>query len=144
MAAVVHEQATVESVAGDRAVVRIRPARPEVCRRCKACGTAGAGGTYRLTLRAEGLKPGDQVTLVVPLPDPWWAIGLVLALPLAALVAGAVVGAESETVRRWLGLEGDLAAAVLGVGGALIALGIAAAVERLLRRRPRLAGEARG
>jgi len=130
----VRETGTVESIDGPRACIRLRPARPEACRNCRACEPAGQGA-YLLTVDAGDLRPGDRVTVEVPLPGAWRAIGLVLALPLAALVVGAIAGAEWEGLQRGLGLDADAAALAVGLGLAAVVLMAAGWVERRFRRR---------
>jgi len=124
----------VEVVEGRVARVRLRPARPEVCGQCRACEPSGAGA-FLLTVPAGDLAPGDAVTVEVPLPGPWRAIVLVLALPLAALVGGAVLGAEWTGLQRWLGWPPDATALAVGLGLAVVALVVAAGMDRALRRR---------
>jgi positive regulator of sigma E activity len=133
---VVQERGTVESVDGRRARVRVHPARPEACRQCRACEPAGQG-VFLLRVEAGDLRPGDRVTVEVPLPGPWRAIGLVLALPLAAMLGGAVLGAESQSLQGWLGLDGDASALLTGLVFAAVALAAAAVCERQFRRRHR-------
>ena len=134
----IHEDGIVEAVEGGRARIRIEPARPEACRRCRACDAidnAAGGGAYRLHAAADDLRPGDRVTVEVPLANSWQAIALVLALPLAALVVGAVVGAAWTGLQRLLGLGPDLAAVATGVGLGAAAFAAAAWSERRLARR---------
>jgi len=133
---VVHESGTVESVDGTQARIRLQAPRPETCARCRACRPAGQGA-FRLQVEAGDLRPGDHVTVEVPLPGPWRAIGLVLALPLAALVGGAMLGAESQSLQRWLGLGADATAALTGLVLAASALAAATVGERRFRRRHR-------
>ncbi|MFO8014700.1 MAG: SoxR reducing system RseC family protein [Phycisphaerae bacterium] len=133
---VVHEGGTVESVAGGSARVRVRPARPEACQHCRACEPAGQG-VFLLQVEAGDLRPGDRVTVEVPLPGTWRAIGFVLALPLAAMVAGAVLGAEWRGLREWLGLDADATSLLAALVLATVALASAAACERRFRRRHR-------
>ena len=132
----VHEHGTVESVDGAQARLRLEPARPETCRQCRACEPAGQG-VFLLRMEAGDLRPGDRVTVEVPLPGPWRAIGLVLALPLAALVGGAVVGSEWRDLQQWLGLGEDATALLAGLGLATAALAAATACEWQFRRRHR-------
>jgi len=133
---VVHEHGTVESVEGERARVRLQPARPEQCPHCRACQPAGQGA-FLLQVEAGDLRPGDLVTVEVPLPGPWRAIGLVLAMPLAAMVGGAVLGAESRSLQQWLGLGADAAAILTGLALAVAALVVTTWCERRFRRRHR-------
>jgi len=133
---IVRERGTVESVDGARARVRLAPDRPEVCAGCRACEPAGQGG-FLLQVEAGDLRPGDRVTVEVPMPGPWRAIGFVLALPLAALVGGAAVGAEWQALQRWLGLDADATALLAALVLAALALAAAAFGERRFRRRHR-------
>ncbi len=133
---IVHERGTVETVGGAAARVRLEPARAEACAHCRACKPAGQG-VYLLNVDAGDLHPGDRVTVAVPVPNPWWAIGLVFALPLAAMVVGAIVGAEWRGLREWLGLDADGTALLAALVLAVVALGSAAACERRFRRRHR-------
>jgi len=133
---VVHEHGTVESVEGARARVRLQPARPEQCAHCRACRPAGQG-VVLLQVEAGDLRPGDRVTVEVPLPGPWHAIGLVLAMPLAAMVGGAVLGAESRSLQQALGLGADAAAILTGLAVAVVALVVTTWRERRFRRRCR-------
>jgi len=133
---VVHESGTVESVDRGRARIRLHHARSEACARCRACQPAGPDA-FRLQVKAGDLRPGDRVTVEVPLPEPWRAIGLVLALPLAAMVGGAVLGAESRALQTGLGMGADAAALVTGLALAGAALAATAVCERRFRRRQR-------
>jgi positive regulator of sigma E activity len=146
---IVREHGTVEAVEGGSARIRLEPARPESCRHCRACEPAGQG-VFFLHVDAGDLRPGDRVTVEVPLPSPWRAIGFVLALPLVALVGGAVLGAEWPALRDWLGLDADAASLLAALVLAAVALALGAVGERRFRRRhrPRVLevhpGEARG
>jgi len=131
-----YERGTVHAVEGHVARVRLRPARPEVCAQCRACDPSGSGVCV-LTVPVADLVPGDAVTVAVPLPGPWRAMGLVLACPLAAMVGGAVLGAEWPALQQWLGLEADATALATGLTLAIVALGVAAVVDRVFRRRHR-------
>lgn len=133
---IVHEDGTVETVDGPAARVRVEPARAEACRHCRACEPAGQG-VFFLHVDAGDLRPGDRVTVAVPLPSPWRAIGFVLALPLVALVGGAVLGAEWQGLRGWLGLDADATALLAALVLAACALGIAGVCERRFRHRHR-------
>jgi len=133
---VLHEHGTVESVDGERARVRLLPARPEKCSHCRACEPTGQG-VFLLQVEAGGLRPGDRVTVEVPLPGPWRAIGLVLAMPLAAMVGGAVLGAESRWLQQWLGLGADSTALLTGLALAVAAVAVTTWCERRFRRRYR-------
>lgn len=132
------ETGTVVRLEGDKAAVRIRGGPDAACGTCKACRAGGAD--FVLWLDAGSLNEGDQVTLDIPLPSRWRAIGLVLALPLAALVAGVVAGSEWRGLQRATGLAPEAAAVVLGAVLLAAALAAALAAERRFarRHRPRL------
>jgi len=133
---ILHEHGRVESVDGTGARIRLLPARPEACARCRACRPVGQGASL-LQVEAGDLRPGDHVTVEVPLPGPWRAIGLVLALPLAAMVGGAVLGAESLSLQTWLDLGADAAAALTALVLSASALAATTVCERRFRRRHR-------
>ena len=132
------ETGTVVRLEGDKAVVRIRGGPRAACGPCKASHASGAD--FVLHIDAGNLTEGDQVTVEVPEPGPWRAIGLVLALPLAALVAGVVAGSEWRGLQRATGLGPEAAAVVLGAVLLAAALVAALAAERRFarRHRPRL------
>ena len=121
------QSAIVESVAADgSAVVRVfqRSACGHDCENCGICGDR-----RKLTARAQNplnAVPGDLVTVETGTGKLMKAAALVYALPLAALLAGCVLG-------YGLGL-GEGAQALLSVLG--LALGSAAAVliNQFIRR----------
>jgi len=125
MATTLHEDGTVESVDEGRARVCMASGASEMCRRCNACDT-GPGGAYVLEVDAGDLHPGDRVTVEVALPSPWSAIALLLALPLAAFVFGAIVGVAwfakgaSDTVQALAGLAAGVLAAAAALGTGLL------------------------
>ena len=130
------ETGTVVRVAGGKAGVRIRHAPSADCHGCTACHPGG-GERFLLWIDAGNLAEGDEVTLDIPLPSPWRAIGLVFALPLAALMAGIIGGSEWTGFHRLTGLDAESGAIVLGLTLALAAFLIAITVERRFSRRHR-------
>ena len=128
------ESGTVVRVAGDRAAVGVARRAETLCRRCRACQSAG-GGERVLWVEAGDLVVGDGVTLEVPLPGVWRSIGLVFALPLAALVAGLVVGSRWAWLAQATGLGAEGSAAVLSGALALVAFFLAVLQERRFVKR---------
>ena len=100
------ERGTVVRLSEGRAAVRLSRQPGPACRQCRACQTTGrrgrldvASGELVLWVEARDLAVGDEVTLEVPLPNVWRSIALVFGLPLAAVVAGLVLGSQ------WAGLQ---------------------------------------
>jgi len=136
---VMRENGTVVKASGGRAAIRIRREAGEACRGCTACRPMGDEGLV-LWVEAESLAEGDEVTVEVPLPNPWHGIVLVFALPLAALVAGLVIGNAWTGWQTAVRLGPEAAGIVLGGGLALAAFVLARLYERRFDRRhqPRL------
>jgi len=131
------EQGTVVRVEGGRAGVRVSRQADAFCRRCGACQTTAAGDLL-LWVEAVGLAVGDAVTLEVPLPGVWRSIALVFALPLAALVAGLVIGGRWEGLQTATGLGAEGSAVALGAGLAILAFLAAVLSERRFANRHRV------
>ena len=136
---VMRETGTVIAIQGDRAAIQVRRAAGEACRGCTACRPMGNQGLV-LWVAAKNLKEGDEVTVEVPLPNPWHGIGLVFALPLAALVAGLAIGNAWTGWQTAVRLGPEAAGIILGGALALAAFGLAQLYERRFDRRhpPRL------
>lgn len=111
------ERATVIEVRGDRATVQMKPTP-----HCGGCAMSAMcqAGTLRLELDAvDGLEPGQTVILSVDQSLAMRSILLLFGLPLAGLVAGAVLGQSVPL----FGLSPDgssLVFAVLFVAAALV------------------------
>ena len=136
---VMRETGTVLAIQGDRAAIQVRRAAGKACRGCTACRPMGNQGLV-LWVAAKNLKEGDEVTVEVPLPNPWHGIGLVFALPLAALVAGLAIGNAWTGWQTAVRLGPEAAGIILGGALALAAFGLARLYERRFDRRhpPRL------
>jgi len=144
---VMRETGTVVTIQGDRAAIQVRRAPQtsagqavgEACRGCTACRPMGDEGLV-LWVAAESLAEGDEVTVEVPLPNPWHGIVLVFALPLAALVAGLAIGNAWTAWQTAVRLGPEAAGIVLGGALAMAAFLLARVYERRFDRRhpPRL------
>jgi positive regulator of sigma E activity len=127
------ERGTVVRLSEGRATVRLAREAGPACRQCRACQITG--GELSLWVEARDLAVGDEVTLEVPLPNVWRSIALVFGLPLAAVVAGLVLGSQwagLQQVAR-LGPEGT-AVAASAVLGALAFLAALVEERRFARR----------
>ena len=127
------ERGTVVRLSEGRAAVRLARQPGPACQQCRACQTTG--GELLLWVEARDLVVGDEVTLEVPLPNVWRSIALVFGLPLAAVVAGLVIGSQwggLQQVAR-LGPEGT-AVAASAVLGALAFLAALVEERRFARR----------
>jgi len=147
---VMRETGTVLAIQGDRAAIQVRrapqtsagqaprlrsgQAAGKACRGCTACRPMGNQGLV-LWVAAKNLKEGDEVTVEVPLPNPWHGIGLVFALPLAALVAGLAIGNAWTGWQTAVRLGPEAAGIMLGGALALSAFGLARLYERRFDRR---------
>lgn len=130
----VQEAGTVVRLEGGRAGIRIQHDRGPACHGCTACRPLG-GDDFLLWVNAGDLRPGDEVTVEIPLPSAWRGIGMVLALPLAALMAGVIGGSAWTGLQRWTGLGPDTAGFALGGCLALAALLAARLWDRRFARR---------
>jgi len=127
------ERGTVVCLSEGRAAVRLARQPGPACQQCRACQTTG--GELLLWVEARDLVVGDEVTLEVPLPNVWRSIALVFGLPLAAVVAGLIIGSPwggLQQVAR-LGPEGT-AVAASAVLGALAFLAALVEERRFARR----------
>lgn len=101
---------TVTELRGDMALVRFK--RTKACGDCHACvsfGTDEAGTEIRNTL---GAKVGDRVAIELHSGSVFTASLILYGIPLAALLAGVLIGSRIS----------DAAAALIGIGAALLAL----------------------
>ena len=123
------EEGTVIEARDHQVVVRME-AGPQ-CGRCCAC--AGIAGNSRdlVTTTTRPLEVGTRVAVEVPTGNPVLGALLVFVLPLLGLVAGVVAG------QSWhpFGLSRDSAGLVLGFGALAALFGLAAAVDRFVRRK---------
>lgn len=107
----------VEIKAEGQAVVACRPSL--FCARCTILGICrrSENGRFRLVAvhNPLGARVGERVRLISP-PGPFWlSVALLLVLPLAALLLGALVGKLAGAFLP-LGIHHDLLAAVAGIG----------------------------
>ena len=127
------EHGTVVRLSEGRAAVRLARQPGPACQQCRACQMSG--GELVLWVEARDLVVGDKVTLEVPLPSVWRSIVLVFGLPLAAVVAGLLLGTQWTALQQvaHLGPEGA-AVAASAVLGALAFLAALVAERRFARR----------
>ena len=128
------ERGIVETVAGDRAVVRI--AQSSSCASCEsraACGMV-SDKEIRVEVRNElRAKAGDLVEISMPAPS-LFKMGMVVYLfPVLALILGAVAG---SLVAARLGLEDNLASIAGGVAALGISFGVLRKLDRSIRHKP--------
>jgi sigma-E factor negative regulatory protein RseC len=128
------ETGDVIEVRANQAAVQIRRQRSERCAGCTACRALGEQGLV-LWIETPDLRVGDRVTVDVPLVDPWRALLLVFGIPLAAVVAGIVVGSQWPWLQAALGLTADSAGLALGALGGLAAFAAAWLADRRFSRR---------
>ncbi len=126
------ETGTIQSVDPPRMMIRLQAHRPEMCARCRACEVFAADDKSMLLRAAavEGLVPGDRVAVDVPEPSPWAGIVLLLALPLALMVGGLVLGSQWTAYTRLLPFDPEFSGAILGVALAGIAFLFARRIDR--------------
>lgn len=130
------ETGDVIEVRANQAAIQIRRQRSERCAGCTACRALGEQGLV-LWIETPDLRVGDRVTVDVPLVDPWRALLLVFGVPLAAVVAGIVVGSKWPWLQATLGLAADSAGLALGALGGLAAFAAAWLADRRFARRHR-------
>jgi len=127
------ERGTVVRLSAGRAAVRLARQPGPACRQCRACQTAG--GELLLWIETRDLGIGDEVTLDVPLPNVWRSIALVFGLPLAAVVAGLVLGSQWAGLQQVARLSPEgTAVAASAVLGALAFLAALVEERRFARR----------
>jgi sigma-E factor negative regulatory protein RseC len=128
------ETGYVRAVREGKAEVVVSPTAAEACASCGIC-EVGPMGTVLEVESVEGLEAGDRVDLEVSEPGSLGPAAVVFLVPVAALVAGAVLGAR---VPGWISGEGGTStgAAVIGafvmLGAAILAV---RAYDRALNRR---------
>jgi positive regulator of sigma E activity len=120
----VFESGKVLKVSEGRAAVQDRREPGRQCGGCSACRLFGEQG-FVLWVDAAELRADDRVTVEVPQVNPWRAIAMVFALPLAALVAGLIAGSRWPWLQHHLGMDAGMTGLVLGAGLALVALVLA-------------------
>jgi len=120
-----------EVIRADGRRITIRLPRKDVCSACGLCLLArDSGGVFLETDNTIGARPGDRVDLEIPRRDPLAAAGLLFAVPLLALLAGAGAG---YLLAGPAGLDPDGAGVLSGVIGLLAAFFLIR--RRELRRR---------
>ena len=137
----IEERGTVVEVRPGRALVAtVRSGSCESCGSRRACGGLGGGRDAKVWADDPvGVHPGEAVVIAVPEGTVLRAGFWVYLVPVAALVAGAVVG---NTWGPSFGLSADAGAALAG----LAAMVVAFVAARLLGGRsaagPRIVGRA--
>jgi positive regulator of sigma E activity len=127
------EHGTVIRLSAGHATVRLARQPGPACQQCRACQITG--GELFLWVEARDLAVGDEVTLEVPLPNVWRSIALVFGLPLAAVVAGLVIGSQWAGLQQVARLSPEgTAVAASAVLGALAFLAALVEERRFARR----------
>jgi hypothetical protein len=122
-----HEPGVVREITdGGEAEIAIEAEPSESCGSCCAC-SAYTQGDFRLRVPNRGWEVGQKVVVKVPLVPKWVSVVLLVVAPLAAFVAGALVG-------PLLPIEG-VERSVLSVLGAIAGLILAAIVAIVVNGR---------
>ena len=85
--------------------------RQKACGDCRACASFGTDSVITEVENTLGVKVGDRVEIALHAPSVMKAGLIMYGIPLAALIAGVLIGSRI----------GDLAAALFGIGGAALA-----------------------
>jgi positive regulator of sigma E activity len=118
------EQARVLAVEDGKATVELD--QGEQCGSCGLCVSA-AGRKMSLVVDAvEGLEPGQAVVVAIDRSTSFASIFFLFGLPLAGLIAGAVLGRAAP----FFGLPPDVSAVLLGVTLLVAAFFVAAVYDR--------------
>ncbi|MBM7582289.1 sigma-E factor negative regulatory protein RseC [Caldicoprobacter guelmensis] len=115
---------------GDMAVVRLK--RNSACSRCGACGLGAGPDDMFLTLpNTLKAKPGDLVELSLESGQLLKASAITYVIPLIALIVGVVMG---YMLGERIGIDRQLAGAILGIVFTAAAFGAIRALDPLFRR----------
>ncbi len=127
----IKHRAIVTEVAGCRALVRAADADGASCMGCRMSAICSPDALSRVEVdvpSSMSLAPGDRVAIGFSEQLTGRAICLLLAVPLAGLLLGAIAGAA---------VGGDALAAVGGLVGALLALGVMKLFGRRIEQKSR-------
>ncbi|MFP4193315.1 MAG: SoxR reducing system RseC family protein [Desulfobacterales bacterium] len=127
------EIGVVTEIKGDKAVVKTH--RAAACEGCSEKSTCHSMGGAR-EMEIEALNPvnarvGDRVTLEVAAGRMLQLSLLLYIFPIAALLAGAVIGNQTAPI---LGFDASIFSAIVGFAVFFLALGVIMTLEKKARR----------
>ena len=124
------EQGVVVKAEGGVVTVSMTVAAHKECHSCGVCRAAANGNRMLADIRSEnGYAVGEKVTVEIPGPGQAASAILLLVIPLILFLVGIGLG--------WALLPGqDVFAMLLGGCGMGIGFGLAALVDRAIRRSP--------
>lgn len=115
---------------GDMVVVRLK--RSSACSRCGACGLGAGPDDMFLTLpNTLKAKPGDLVELSLESGQLLKASAITYVIPLIALIVGVIMG---YMLGGRIGIDRQLAGAILGLVFTAAAFGVIRTLDPLFRR----------
>jgi positive regulator of sigma E activity len=133
----VRDRGVVAEIQDGMARVAMKPEDHTHCNSCGLCRRGPEGLSLLIDVPAPaGLKPGAEVVVEIPGPDPARSAVIILLIPLAFLIAGIGLG-------EWLRNRGTLSggsgvSALLGLGLMMLSYLGAWTYDRHLRHAPHL------
>lgn len=114
---------TVTQVNGEMATVVFK--RSKACGDCHACASFGDGNSIIELENSLNAKVGDSVRIELHSGAVFKASLILYGIPLAALLAGVLIGSRIS----------DLAGALIGIGASVAALFVIRAFEPCIRKK---------
>ena len=130
----IKETGIVETVAGDKAVVRIP--RGSSCATCESRAACSIDNDKEILVEVKNelhAKAGDSVEISMPAPSLFKTGMLVYLFPVLALIFGAGAGDLSA---GYLEIDSNLASIIGGIVALGISFGVLRRVERSVRNKP--------
>jgi len=130
----IKEIGIVETVAGDKAVVRIP--QGSSCATCESRAACGIDNDKEMLIEVKNelhAKAGDYVEISMPAPSLFKMGMLVYLFPVLALIFGAGAG---DLGAGYLEIDSNLASIIGGIVALGISFGVLRRVERSVRNKP--------
>ena len=127
----IREKGIVETVAGDKAVVRVL--QSSSCATCESRAACSIENDKELRAEVKNdlhAKVGDQVELSMPAPSLFKMGVLVYLFPVLALIVGAGIG---NLCAGYLEMDANLASILGGIAALGISFGVLRIIDRSIR-----------
>jgi len=130
----IKEKGIVETVAGDKAVVRIP--QGSSCATCESRAACSIDNDKEILVEVKNelhAKAGDHVEISMPAPSLFKMGMLVYLFPVLALIFGAGAG---DLCAGYLEMDANLASIIGGIVALGISFGVLRRIERSVRNKP--------
>jgi sigma-E factor negative regulatory protein RseC len=130
----VKERGIVETIAGDRAVVRV--SRSSSCATCESRAACKIEDDKELRVEVKNdlrAKAGDQVEISMSTPSLFKMGMLVYLFPVLAMVLGAGIG---HVGAGYVEIDANLFSIMMGITALVISFGVLKKIDHALRSKP--------